>query len=177
MGRFSIRLEEDLGYQERVHAHAQTRLRPFEVLVTMRPWDATTLAPSRRSCGERDWQKLREFQKRAHTAGHDLRTLNSHLDRTMDSISTNEWTARSLGEVAREEDIENNSGAITLFINKGMSIFDDSKPSAEELVTLQYIRHLSQVKNDIDVLITEADLSVLPSSWLQRTDAGVLPVA
>ncbi|KAK0113931.1 hypothetical protein ONS95_014182 [Cadophora gregata] len=112
---------------------------------------------------------LREFQKRAHTAGDDLRTFNSHLDRTMDSIiSTNEWTVRTLGDIAREEDVENNNGALTSFVNKGLSIFEGPKPSTEEAVALQYIRHLSQVKDDIDVLITEAGLSVMNLEALEN---------
>ncbi|PVH76688.1 hypothetical protein DL98DRAFT_640219 [Cadophora sp. DSE1049] len=97
------------------------------------------------------------------------RTFNSHLDRTMDSIiSTNEWTARTLGEIAREVEPEKNNSVLTVFVNTGLSIFDGPKASPEEVVTLQYIRHLSQLKDDIDILITEAGLSVMNLEALEN---------
>lgn len=87
----------------------------------------------------------------------------------MDSIiSTNEWTARTLGEIAREVEMENNSGALVRYVSNGMSIFDGPKATPEEAVTLQYIRHLSQVKDDIDILITEAGLSVMNLEVLEN---------
>lgn len=114
-------------------------------------------------------KNLREFQKRANIAGDDLRKFNSRLDRTMDSIiSINEWTAQTLGEIAQEGEIENSSGAIEAFINKGVALFEGSKPSTEEAVKLQYLRHLSQVKDNIDVLITEAGLSVMNFDALEN---------
>ena len=125
----------------------------------------TDLSESRNEIGK----KLRELQKRANIAGDDLRTFNSHLDRTMDSIiSTNEWTARTLEEIAQEGEIENSSGAIGAFINKGVALFEGSKPSTEEAVKLQYLRHLSHVKDDIDDLITEAGLSVMNLDALEN---------
>ncbi|KAG4437377.1 hypothetical protein IFR05_007141 [Cadophora sp. M221] len=113
--------------------------------------------PSKKEIGK----MLREFQKRARQAGADCRILNSRLDRTMDSIiSINHRTARALIEIAREDEIESIGDAIKLFVNKGMELFDDPKPSTEEAVELQYVQHLSQVKKNIDDLITVAELSV-----------------
>lgn len=125
----------------------------------------TDLSESRNEIGK----KLREFQKRANIAGDHLRAFNSHLDRTMDSIiSTNEWTARTLGEIAQEGEIENGRGAIGAFVNKGVALFEGSKPSTEEAVRLQYLRHLSYVKDDIDVLTTEAGLSAMNLDALEN---------
>lgn len=123
-------------------------------------------------------KKLREFQKGANIAGDQLRAFDSHLDRTMDSIiSTNEWTARTLGEIAQEGEIENGRGAIGAFINKGVALLEGSKPSTEEAVRLQYLRHLSYVKDYIDILITEAGLSVRDLDALENILWSVKKIA
>jgi len=106
-------------------------------------------------------QKLREFQKRANRAGDVLRTFNSRMDRTIDSIiSTNVWTARKLEEIAREEEIENSRGAIGAFISKSVALIEGLEPSIEKAIKLQYLHNLSLVKNDIDDLIIEAEILV-----------------
>ncbi|KAL2063964.1 hypothetical protein VTL71DRAFT_4458 [Oculimacula yallundae] len=114
--------------------------------------------PSKNEIGK----QLREYQQRARIAGDDLRTLNSHLDRTMDSIIlTNEWTAHTLVAIACEVETDGSKGTTAEFLSKGVAFFDGRKPSTEEAVKLHYIRHLSQVKDDIDILIVETGLSVI----------------
>ncbi|KAH6721041.1 hypothetical protein BKA61DRAFT_665800 [Leptodontidium sp. MPI-SDFR-AT-0119] len=112
---------------------------------------------------------LREFHMRAHTAGDNLRTLNSYLDRTMDSIViTNMCTARALGNIVQQQEIDSNSGAITLLLNKGMTIFDSPKLSTEEEVKFQYFEHLSRVTEDINLLIKKAEISVADFEGLEK---------
>ncbi|CZS95032.1 uncharacterized protein RAG0_04840 [Rhynchosporium agropyri] len=91
----------------------------------------TSILPVKNEIGERP----RESQQTTSIAGDDVRTIDSHLDRTINSIiSTKEETLRY---ILREREVDS------------------------QAVKLQHMRHLSKVNDDIDALIIETEPSVV----------------
>ena len=107
-------------------------------------------------------KEINVFQRQAKNAGNDLRRFNSHMDRTIDSIiSINEGTARTLDEVAYGSTIEDSRGAVAKFIDTALVPFHGPKPSTEDAVATLFMKHVSQVKGDVDSLIAEAGISAI----------------
>lgn len=128
--------------------------------------DIGNVLTTKQSC---DWQETPRVPNRAKIAGDNLRTFNPHLDRTMDSvIAMKDWTARTLSDIACEDQAEAGRGFLSMILDRGCLAARCPKPTAEEAVKMQYLRHLSQVKDKIDVLITEAGLSILNLNALEN---------
>ena len=82
------------------------------------------------------------------------------MDRTIDGIiSINEWTARTLDRIAYDSTIEDSRGAVAKFLDTALLPFEGPKPSTEDAVATLFMKHISQVKGDIDSLIAEAGIS------------------
>ncbi|CZT13663.1 hypothetical protein WAI453_012704 [Rhynchosporium graminicola] len=82
----------------------------------------TSILPVKNEIGERS----RESQQTTSIAGDDVRTIDSHLDRTIDSIiSTKEETLRSLRYILREREVDSRSSPmIVLLQQRRSSIFE-----------------------------------------------------
>ncbi|KAH8665179.1 hypothetical protein BGZ60DRAFT_489724 [Tricladium varicosporioides] len=114
--------------------------------------------PSKAQLGK----ELNVFQRQAKTAGNDLRRFNSHMDRTIDDIiSINEWTARTLDGIAYDSTVEDSRGVVAKFFDTTLVPFHGLKPSTEDAVATLFMKHISQVKGDVDSLITEAGISAI----------------
>lgn len=99
-------------------------------------------------------QEFENFVETARQAGWDLTQFNSAIGRTMDHIlSTNRWTLQVIDGVAEREA---GRGAIGRFMDGIPPAFGWPTRSLDEILLEQYLKHTSQVEEQITRLVLEA---------------------
>ncbi|THV99347.1 hypothetical protein D6D25_08923 [Aureobasidium pullulans] len=111
------------------------------------------------SLGSRN-ELVNEFDGFIETARHasdGLSQFNSRISRALDGIlSANRWTMKVLQGIEATPDSE---GIIPKFFSQYLSVFHLAIPqhSSEDVIYDQYIRHTSEVEEQIQVCILEAN--------------------
>ncbi|THV91914.1 hypothetical protein D6D27_05205 [Aureobasidium pullulans] len=111
------------------------------------------------SLGSRN-ELVNEFDGFIETARHasdGLSQFNSRISRALDGIlSANRWTMKVLQGIEATPDSE---GIIPKFFSQYLSVFHLAVPqhSSEDVIYDQYIRHTSEVEEQIQVCILEAN--------------------
>lgn len=97
------------------------------------------------------------FIETARQASDGLSQFNSRISRALDGIlSANRWTMKVLQGIEASPDTE---GIIPRFFSQYLSVFSLTTPqhSTEDVIYDQYIRHTSEVEEQIQVCILEAN--------------------